>query len=97
MAVEHFADRLRAGIGSVPGRGRDGSMDGYQPDADPLGDGVLPLLALVETAEDLAGFHRDRGIPADVSRQTLTELGQQVAVHRRRSVTSVCIPTAGCR
>jgi hypothetical protein len=84
-AVEDSADRLRGGIGNFPGDG-DGDADpwtGYQPADDPLGVGVVPLLALVATADDLAAFHRRREVPAAITRQTLTELGQQVWVHRR--------------
>ena len=81
-AVDQFADRLRGGMGDFPGDGDSDPWAGYQPDDDPLGPGVLPLLALVATADDLAAFHRRREIPPAISRQTLTELGQQVWVHR---------------
>ena len=61
-AVERFADRLRGGMGAFPGD--DGDADpwaGYQPSDDPLGAGVVPLLALVATSDDLAAFHRQTG------------------------------------
>lgn len=45
-------------------------------------DGILPLLALLVTAPEVADWHAGRGIPADVSAATLAELGQQVWVHR---------------
>lgn len=83
-AVERFADRLRGGMDAFPGD--DGDADpwaGYQPSDDPLGAGVVPLLALVATSDDLAAFHRQRGIPAAISARTMTELGQQAWVHRR--------------
>ena len=45
-------------------------------------DGVLPMLALVATAPEVAALHAGRGVPADISAATLTDLGQQVWVHR---------------
>lgn len=51
-------------------------------DAD-WGIGVLPMLALIVTADDVAAFHRGRQIPADISEKTLSDLGQQAWVHRR--------------
>jgi hypothetical protein len=50
--------------------------------SDVLGTGVLPMLALLVTAPEAAAFHASRGVPADVSAATLTDLGQQVHVHR---------------
>ena len=60
-AVEEFTDRLRGGMGAFPGDGDTDPWAGYQPADDPLGAGVVPLLALVATADDLAAFHRRRG------------------------------------
>ena len=83
-AVERFADRLRGGMGAFPGD--DGDTNpwvGYQPGDDPLGAGVVPLLALVATSDDLAAFHRQRGVPTAISARTMTELGQQAWVHRQ--------------
>ncbi|HEY0237018.1 MAG TPA: acyltransferase domain-containing protein [Friedmanniella sp.] len=53
------------------------------PSAPPGGNaGELCVLALVATAPDVAAFHAGRGIPADVSWATLSDLGQQVWVNR---------------
>ena len=82
-AVQQFADRLRSGIGVFPGDGDTDPWAGYQPDEDPLGAGVMSMLAMVVTADELAAFHRGREIPDAISRQTSTELGQQIGVHRR--------------
>ena len=82
-AVEQFAERLRGGMGTFPGDDDTDPWSGYQSTDDPLGAGVVPLLALVATADDLAAFHRRREIPPAISAQTLTELGQQAWVHRR--------------
>ena len=68
-----------AGSRPVPSRER---WIGYDPDGDPLGEGVLPLLALVVTTDDLASWHRGRGVPAEVSKRTRGELAQQLWVHR---------------
>ena len=81
--VDRLAEALRAAVGRFPGEpGRDLWPD-YDAATDPYAPGVLPLLALIATAPDLVAFHRDRGIDADLSARTLTELGQQLWVHRR--------------
>jgi len=80
--VDRLAGTLRQGLGHFPGESDQEPWPGYDPAADPHGNGVLALLALVVTADDLAAFHRSRDVPAEVSARTLTELGQQVFVHR---------------
>jgi hypothetical protein len=80
--VDGLAAGLRAGLGVFPGERDLDRWAGYDPAGDPYGTGVLALLALVATADDLVAFHRSRGVPAVVTDQTLTELGQQVWVHR---------------
>ncbi|MFK4067855.1 acyltransferase domain-containing protein [Streptomyces sp. NPDC029674] len=37
----------------------------------------------VAALDHVRAYHRDRGIPADVSRRTLADLGRHMAVHRR--------------
>lgn len=49
----------------------------------PLGPGVLPLLALLATREEAHRRHTDRGIPDDLAWESLSDLGQQVWVHRQ--------------
>ena len=81
--VNRFAERVRGWLGRFPtevGEQRWGIA--YDAAADPLGEGVLPLLALVVTAPEVAAWHRDRGVPATISTRTLGELGQQVWVNR---------------
>ncbi|CAN5771061.1 hypothetical protein BH20CHL2_BH20CHL2_07960 [soil metagenome] len=53
------------------------------PGDDPLARyfHVYPLLALKPLVED---WHRQRGIPPDISRRTLADLGRNLAVHRKR-------------
>lgn len=81
--VERFATRIRAGMGFFPGDGEVDPWIDYQVSADPLGVGVLPLLSLLITLDDLASYHRLRGVSATVSADTVAELGQQVRIHRR--------------
>lgn len=47
-----------------------------------LGVGVLPMLAMLVTIDDIRDFHNRRGIPEDVSIKSLSDLGQQTWVHR---------------
>jgi hypothetical protein len=41
------------------------------------------MLSLLVTAPDVTAYHTSRGIPAEISRATLADLGQQVWVHRQ--------------
>jgi len=86
QTVETLAAGLRERIGAFD-RGADpfAAYTGEirdQADAD-WGIGVLPLLALLVTAPDVAAFHVERGIPAEISQASLSDLGQQTWVHRR--------------
>ena len=80
--IEILADRL------APARGCLDVWAGEDPWGVPearssrFDIGVLPMLTLLATADDVAEFHRTRGVPAEVSERTLSELGQQVWVHR---------------
>lgn len=79
--VEQVADRLRAAIGTFDS---DADVFGAEgADDRELGIGVLPALALVATADDVADFHLRTGIDRAVSEETLSDLGQQAWVHRR--------------
>ena len=75
-----LTQRLRSGIGVID---RTAAFDHPAAKSDWLGVGVLPMLALLASAEDVRAFHRSRGIPAAVSDRALSDLGQQVWVHRR--------------
>lgn len=69
---------------------RDGEdpWAGYEPEEPGQGaagagaDGVLPMLALLASVDAVREFHARRGIPDDVSWRSLSDLGQQVFVHR---------------
>ncbi|GAB2696298.1 acyltransferase domain-containing protein [Thalassiella azotivora] len=56
--------------------------DGTTPDAAAQ-RGVLALLALVATADDVRDWHRTCGIDASATHDTLADLGRHVAQHRR--------------
>jgi len=75
------AARLRTRIGDF-GPAAEG---GYwpEPEGPSTRSGVLPMLTLVVTAPEVAAYHARRGIPPEVSRATLADLGQQVWVHRQ--------------
>jgi hypothetical protein len=80
--IQHLATRLRARIGAIGGDG-DNPLDDPAARGDWRGVGVLPLLALLAVADDVRAFHRSRGIPAEISDRSLSDLGQQVWVNRR--------------
>ena len=89
--VGRLADRLRVGIGDFTPDG-DGRRWSIWPDdagaagateEGALGPGVLPMLALLVTAPEVAAWHTASGVPAAISVDTLADLGQQVRVHRR--------------
>ena len=44
----------------------------------------FPAYVFVAALPHTRAYHRSRGIPEDVSRRTLTDLGRNMAVHRRR-------------
>jgi hypothetical protein len=83
-AVQEMAERLLPAIGRV-GDPWDGSLPWPWRAGDassPYGQGVLELLALVVTADRVRAYHATRGIAADDSWRALSDLGQQVLVHR---------------
>jgi hypothetical protein len=80
--IEVLVERLLPAIGSFDFDGAN-PLEETDVDAQHFGVGVLPLLALLATAEEVASFHRRRGISSDVSWRSLSDLGQQAWVHRR--------------
>ena len=77
-ALADRADRLRAGIGAL---GVDGD-DPWHGLPDGPGDGLLPMLALLATADDVVAYQRGRGVAEEQAWRNLSDLGQQVWVHR---------------
>ncbi|MDH2444084.1 acyltransferase domain-containing protein [Amnibacterium sp. CER49] len=80
--VAALTERLRESIGVIGGSGPQ-PFDTPIAKSDWHGIGVLPVLALLATADDVRAFHRSRGIPEAVSERTLADIGQQIWVHRR--------------
>lgn len=79
--VSVLADRLIAQIGWFA-EPPEGLFDHDLARDDHLGAGMFPMLALLLTADDVVDFHHSRGIDDEISWQTLSDLGQQVWVHR---------------
>lgn len=85
-AIAVVATGLVARLGLVPGTAEaDRAEDPFAGCPQPAGrpTGLLPLAALVLTADDVRAWHRARGITAADSDAALTDLGQQVWVHRQ--------------
>lgn len=79
-----MAERLLPAIGRI-----DAHTDGSLPwpwrstgAGSRYGAGVLEMLALISTAADVQAYHTSRGIAARDSWRALSDLGQQVFVHR---------------
>lgn len=81
-AIALMAERLVHRIGHFGPTHAGDVWSGLPVDSEALGAGVLPMLALLVTAPEVASFHASRGIPPAVSTATLADLGQQVWVHR---------------
>ncbi|MFC7306510.1 acyltransferase domain-containing protein [Streptomyces monticola] len=47
-------------------------------------DWRFPVYVFVAALPHIRAYHRARGVPDDVARRTLADLGRQMAVHRRR-------------
>lgn len=80
--VAILSERLRPGIGDLEDRYDTDPWACAAADPEPYGRGVLPLLALVATAEEVVAWQGRRGIPAETSWASLADLGQQAWVHR---------------
>lgn len=82
--VQVTAERLQPVIGRI-GDPWDGSLPWpWRPEGadSTYGSGVLELLALVATVDDVRAFHAERGVGEEDSWRALSDLGQQVFVHR---------------
>ncbi|MER5401821.1 acyltransferase domain-containing protein [Streptomyces sp. NPDC002599] len=62
---------------------------GWEPPAFPATTGLLgrcfPLYVFIAALPYVRAHHRERGVPEDVSRRTLADLGRHVSVHHRRA------------
>lgn len=80
--VAELADGLRRMVGELAVEpGTPGVFTAADLD-HPAGRGVLPLLALLVTADDVRAYHRSRGVDDATSWATLADLGRQVWVNR---------------
>ena len=75
--VRVLAERLLLAVGDFCAPG-EGPFD--CPEARDTG--LLPLLALFVTADEVRAFHATKGVPDEISWRSLSDLGQQVWVHR---------------
>ncbi|MFF2849332.1 acyltransferase domain-containing protein [Streptomyces sp. NPDC058001] len=79
----------RAVSGLVHGMGDPNQGIAPRPlpdETDPLGR-CFTVFVFVAALPHVRAYHRERGIPDDVSRRTLADLGRHLAVHRRRRGT----------
>ena len=83
-AVQEMAERLLPAIGRI-GDPWDGSLPWpwrSEGTDSAYGAGVLEMLALVACADEVRAYHASRAISGADSWRALSDLGQQVAVHR---------------
>lgn len=82
--VQRMADLLVLGIGQFRALDEDALPNPWSDDGaeSPYASGVLELLALLACVDDVRAFHFSRGIAPDDSWRALSDLGQQVFVHR---------------
>lgn len=61
---------------------------GWEPPTFPASTGALgrcfPVYVFIAALPYVRAYHRERGVPENVSRRTLADLGRHVAVHHRR-------------
>lgn len=81
--VEVLATRLIDGIGELDIWGTEDPLDSPAANEASPGVGVLAMLALLVTAPEVAAYHARRGIDAETSERSLSDLGQQAVVHRQ--------------
>lgn len=79
--VTRLTERLLPIIGVIE-RAYDDPFDCDPERTDVLGMGVLAMLALVATVDEVRDFHRSRGVCDALSWRALSDLGQQTYVHR---------------
>ncbi|AKN72957.1 acyltransferase [Streptomyces sp. PBH53] len=64
--------------------GRTPALDGLLASAPAELTDLFPVYVFLAALPRTQAYHRARGIPAEVSRRTLADLGRQLALHRRR-------------
>lgn len=82
--LEECVEELVRGIGALGEfEERSGLVDRLTAAPATLG-GYFPLYVFVAALPYVRAHHVERGIPADVSRHTLADVGRNMAAHRRR-------------
>ncbi|GHJ98226.1 acyltransferase domain-containing protein [Streptomyces sp. NPDC003753] len=81
--LERCVARLVRDMGEI---GKGWEPPQFPASAGPLGR-LFPVYVFVAALPYVRAYHRERGIPEEVSRRTLADLGRHMAVHRRRSGT----------
>ncbi|GAB2838677.1 acyltransferase domain-containing protein [Streptomyces deserti] len=86
--LRECVDELVRDIGEIGGKtGGDAPFGNLLAEAPaPLGP-YFPAYVFVAALPHTRAYHRERGIPADVTRRTLADLGRNMAGHRRRHGT----------
>jgi len=78
-----LANRIRANVGDYR-EWRVMPVFEEQDEVHPLGKGLVPIVALLATVDDVRAHQATRGIPDELTLDTCGDLGQQVLVHRLR-------------
>ncbi|WP_431677641.1 acyltransferase domain-containing protein [Kitasatospora sp. KL5] len=79
-----FEEALEPQSAAVGTLGRPAGLPPHWPEADGAVGRYLPALLFVALAPRVLAWHRTLGIPPEVSRSTLADLGRQLTVYRRR-------------
>ncbi|MFJ9816352.1 acyltransferase domain-containing protein [Streptomyces sp. NPDC101151] len=79
--LERCVDELLRDLGATD---RTPDLGELLASAPPALDGILAVYVFVAALPHTLAHHRERGIPAEISRRTLADLGRHMAVHRRR-------------
>lgn len=80
----HLLRRCVAGLVRDMGRiGKGLRLPSFPLESGPLGR-YFPVYVFVAALPYVRAYHRERGIPDDISRRTLADLGRGLVLHRRR-------------
>ncbi|TVZ99234.1 MULTISPECIES: acyltransferase domain-containing protein [unclassified Streptomyces] len=79
--LEEGVEELLRDLGET---GRTPDLAELLASAPPALHAAFAVYVFVAALPHTLAHHRERGIPAEISRRTLADLGRQIAVHRRR-------------
>ncbi|MDN0194882.1 acyltransferase domain-containing protein [Streptomyces sp. S.PNR 29] len=80
--LKECVEELLRDIGEI---GREVRLDERLTEAPAALGPYFPAYVFVAALPHTRAYHRERGIPADVTRRTLADLGRNIAAHRRRT------------